>query len=145
MFIVTERSGSPRELGIAHVRQQRETFRNTQLKRLADEIQKSVARKRWNDALHAARQLIEKYPDSPDAATIEEQLVTLPQNAEIEKRQQLEDRIRDLVQQHNFVQAEELARHVIATYPDSPQAQALAQQLPRLQELAGQQEKEIQL
>lgn len=130
---------------VTAVLERREQFREEQLKRLSAEVQKCVARKRWNEAVQAARQLVEKYPDSPDAAAVEERLPTLMENAEIEKRQQLEEQIRDLVQRHNFVQAEELAKHVIESYPGSPQADALTDQLARLGELARQQEKEIQL
>jgi outer membrane protein assembly factor BamD (BamD/ComL family) len=130
---------------VARVCEQREHFRNEQIKRLSGEIQKCVQRKRWNDALQAAEQLVQKYPDSADAHAVESQMSTLTENAEIERRQQLEEQIRDLVQRHSFVQAEELAKHVIETYPSSPQAAALRERLPKLSELARQQEKEIQL
>jgi len=130
---------------VAHVLQQRERFREEQLKRLSNEIQKCVTRKRWTDAMQAARQLIDKYPDSPEAAGIEDQIPTLTENANIEKRQQLEEQIRDLIRRRNFLQAQELAGHVIETYPDSPQANALRGQLAKLKKLAADQEQEFRL
>lgn len=130
---------------VIHVSQQRQKFRDEQLKRISADIQKNVTRKHWNEALQAARQLLERYPDSVEAEAVENQIPTLEKNAEIERRQQLEEQIRDLVQRRNFIQAVELARHVIETYPDSPQASALAQQMARFEDLARQQEKELQL
>ncbi len=130
---------------LQNIRTERARFREEQIKRMYCDIQKSIARKRWNDALQIGRQLIEKYPDSVEAETIRSQITTLETNAEIEKRQELEEQIKDLVRRRNFIQAVELARFVIANYPTSPQANALRDQLAKLEELAKQQEKEIPL
>ena len=57
-------------------------------------------------------------------------------NWEIEKRQKLEAQIMDLAKRGRYMEAVELARKVIARYPDSPQAEALRLRLDRLVELA---------
>lgn len=131
-----------REL-VAYVSGQRQRFRTEQLKRMSGDIQHSISRKRWIDALRAAQQLIDRYPDSVDAEALRNQLETLQTNAEIEKRQQLEVQIKDLVRRRSFVQALELARHVIVTYPTSPQADALREQLEKFEKLAREHESDI--
>jgi len=128
---------------VAYVSAERQRFRQEQLKRISAEIQRNIARKRWTDALQAGRQLIEKYPDSVEAEAVRNQLKTLEENAEIETRQHLEEQIKDLVRRRSFVQAVELAKHVIATYPNSPQARALTGQLAELEKRARQQEDDI--
>ncbi len=130
---------------VAQISQERQKFRAEQIKRMEADIQRSITRKRWNDALQIAQQLIDKYPDSPEAEILREKMDTLRANAEIEKRQQLEEQIKDLIKRRNFIQAVELGKYVIQEYPDSPQAQALREQMEKLQELAAQQEKEIKL
>ncbi|NLE29284.1 MAG: outer membrane protein assembly factor BamD [Phycisphaerae bacterium] len=129
----------------AQVLSDRKKFRDEHLKRMAGDIQKLIARKRWNDSLGIARQLIEKYPDSVEAEALRLQMNTMEDNAEIEKRQELEEQIKDLVKRRNFIQAVEMAKYVIATYPSSPQAAVLRNQISKLEELAQEQEKEIQL
>ncbi|MFA5865956.1 MAG: hypothetical protein WC975_14885 [Phycisphaerae bacterium] len=128
-----------------HVRAERNKFREDQIKRMYADIQRSIGKKRWNDALQIGRQLTDKYPDSVEAEALREQLKTLETNAEIERRQELEEQIKDLVRRRNFIQALELARYVIEHYPTSPQATALRGQIDKLEELSKQQEKEITL
>jgi hypothetical protein len=135
---------SAKELA-AHVCTERVRFREEQIKRMHADIERSIGKKRWNDALQVSQQLIEKYPDSVEAETLRLQMATMETNAEIEKRQELEEQIKDLVKRRNFIQAVELARYVIDQYPSSPQATALRGQLEKLEELAQQQEKEIKL
>jgi hypothetical protein len=129
----------------SQVRNDRKKFREEHLKRMSADIQKLIGRKRWNDSLGIARQLVEKYPDSVEAEALRIQMKTMEDNAEIEKRQELEEQIKDLVKRRNFIQAVEMARYVISTYPSSPQARALRDQIAKLEELAREQEKEIQI
>lgn len=134
----------PKEL-LANVSAERQKFRTEQIKRISADVQQNVNRRRWTEATQAAGQLIEKYPDSTEAEALKNRLPTLQANAEIEKRQQLEEQIKDLVRRRNFIQARELAKHVIETYPDSPQAQALRAQTPKLEELAREQESNFKI
>lgn len=107
-----------------------------QQRRMAAEVQRYVSRRRWEEALAAAKTFIERFPQTADAEALRLQLPTLETNAEIERRQQLEARIMDLTRHGRYIQAVDLARQVIAQYPGSPQAEALRSQLARLEDLA---------
>ncbi|QDV89551.1 hypothetical protein RAS2_06210 [Phycisphaerae bacterium RAS2] len=107
-----------------------------QQRRMAAEVQRYVSRRRWEEALAAAKTFIERFPQSADAEALRLQLPTLEANAEIEVRQQLEAKIMDLARHGRYIQAADLARQVIAQFPGSPQAEALRSQLARLEDLA---------
>lgn len=130
---------------VAQISQERQKFRIEQIRRMEADIQRSITRKRWNDALAIAQQLIDKYPDSPEAELLREKIDTLRANAEIEKRQQLEEQIKDLIRRENFIQALELVRYVIKEYPNSPQAQKIREDNleQKLEERARNQEKKF--
>lgn len=107
-----------------------------QRRRMHAEIQRCVTRRRWEDALNAARLFIEKFPGCEEASAMRLELPTLETNAEIEKRQKWETQIMDYVKHGRYIEAVELAKKMIEKYPNSPQAEALRSQLPRLEELA---------
>lgn len=107
-----------------------------QQRRMAAEVQRYVSRRRWEEALAAAKTFIERFPQSADTEALRLQLPTLEANAEIEVRQQLEAKIMDLARHGRYIQAADLARQVIAQFPGSPQAEALRSQLARLEDLA---------
>jgi len=107
-----------------------------QQRRMYAEVQRYVTRRRWEEALAAARTFVERFGGSPEAEALRLQIPTLENNAEVEARQQLEAQIMDLVKHGRYIEAASLARSVIAKFPDSPQAEALRPQLPRLEELA---------
>jgi hypothetical protein len=107
-----------------------------QRRRMYAEVQRFVTRKRWEEALAAARTFVERFEGSDDAEAVRMQIPTLEMNAEIEVRQQLEAQIMDLARHGRYIEAASLARRVIAQYPESPQAEALRSQISRLEELA---------
>jgi tetratricopeptide (TPR) repeat protein len=111
-------------------------FQDEQRRRMYAEVQRYVTRRRWEEALAAARTFIERFPGGPEAEALRVQTPTLETNWEIEKRQKLEAQIMDLAKRGRYMEAVELARKVIARYPDSPQAEALRLRLDRLVELA---------
>ena len=113
-----------------------QVFRAEQRKRMYAEIQRYVSRRRWREALAAARTFIERFPQSDETVALNVQVQTLEDNAEIEVRQELEAEITDMARHGRYIEAAELARKVIERYPTSPQAEVLRQQLPRLEELA---------
>ena len=100
------------------------------------DIQGFTSRKEWKQALGSARQFLAKYPKSLEAEALSAQVATLETNAEIHERHELELEIRELVKEKRFAEAVDLAKKIIDRYPDSPQAEALASQLPRLEERA---------
>lgn len=113
-----------------------ELFQAEQRRRMYAEIQRYVSRRRWREALAAARTFMERFPNSDETATLSTQVDTLVDNAEIETRQELEAEITDLARHGRYIEAADFARRLIDRYPDSPQAEVLRQQLPRLEELA---------
>ncbi len=112
------------------------TFQLEQRRRMANEVQRFVTRKKWEEALAAARTFIERFPGCDECEALRMQLPTLEVNAEIERRQKLEAHIMSLVREERYIEALDMARAVIRDYPESPQAEALREQIERLEELA---------
>jgi tetratricopeptide (TPR) repeat protein len=121
---------------LLRIEREHRLFQEDQRRRMYAEVQRFVTRRRWEEALSAARTFIERFPDSPESEALALQAPTIQGNAEIELRQQLEAQIMDYARHGRYIEAVELAQKVIGKYPDSPQADALRKQLPRLQELA---------
>jgi len=111
-------------------------FQAEQRRRMYAEIQRYVSRRRWREALAAATTFMERFPNSDESAMLKAQSETLADNAEIETRQEMEAEITDLARHGRYIEAADFARRLIARFPDSPQAEVLRQQLPRLDELA---------
>ncbi len=111
-------------------------FEEEQRRRMNAEVQRLVTRRRWEEALAAARTFIERFPGCEESEAVRMQLPTLEANAEIEQRQRVEGRIMEYVKHGRYMEAVSLSRQVIEEFPDSPQAEALRAQLPRLEELA---------
>lgn len=111
-------------------------FQDEQRRRMYAEVQRYVTRRRWEEALAAARTFIERFPGCSEAEALRVQIPTLETNWEIEKRQRLEAQIMDLAKRGRYMEAVELAKKVIERYPDSPQAEALRLRLDRMVELA---------
>ncbi|UCG34462.1 MAG: hypothetical protein JSU68_07430 [Phycisphaerales bacterium] len=103
---------------------------------LVKEVQAHTGRREWRKALGVARALLDEYPDSAEAAAVRGQMDTLAANAEIETRQELENEIKELIKHRRFTEALDLANQMITNYPESPQAEALRSQLPRLRQRA---------
>ncbi|NUQ47832.1 MAG: hypothetical protein HUU22_17570 [Phycisphaerae bacterium] len=120
----------------ARVRRERDLFRAEQAKRMYAEVERLSRRRRWRDALEAARVYVERFPDTHEAQILRVQMTTLEANAEIQERQALEQQITDFAKHGRYIEAYNLALHLIQTYPESPQADALRKQLTRLKELA---------
>ncbi len=107
-----------------------------QQRRMYAEVQRFVTRRRWSEALAAAHTFIERFSGSDDAEALRMQIPTLETNAEIEARQQMEAQIMALAKHGRYIEATALAKRVIESYPDSPQADVLRRQIDRLEELA---------
>ena len=125
---------------IEHVCRERQLYEQRHRNRLHDEIQQFVHQRRWQEAAHATKQFINTFPVGPDTEALQAQLETLEANVEIQTRQQLEQQIKECIRQQQYWDALALARRILADYPFSPQANALRNQLPRLEELARNQE-----
>lgn len=104
--------------------------------KLMAQAQAATDRHDWGGALKLVEQIIEAYPNSPEAIELQLQIPTLRANVEVQRRQQMEARIRDLIAQQRLAAALEVANELIERYPDSPQAKVLREQLPRLEQRA---------
>jgi outer membrane protein assembly factor BamD (BamD/ComL family) len=110
---------------------------NEERTKLMAKAQDATNSRNWRGALEIVETVLQKYPKSPEARDLRHQLPTLRANAEIQHRQQLEHDIRDLIKQQRFTEALRTARELIGRYPDSPQANVLRPQLPKLEQKAG--------
>lgn len=128
-------SAEARQL-LVSIEEEFRAFEDEQKRRMGAEVQRFVSRRRWEEALVAARTFIERFPGCEESESFRMQIPTLEGNAEIEVRQRLEQRIKDLAKHGHYIEAAELARQVIEQYPDSPQAEALRKHLERLEQLA---------
>ena len=115
-------------------------YTETTVGRLYDEIRRDVERRIWRRALMHARQLLESFPDHPRSELLRKQIHTMQDNAEIEERQERETRIGELIRARRFREAVELSEDLLRSYPASPQAEAIQKLLPRVLELAAQEE-----
>ncbi len=106
--------------------------------RLMSQAQDATHRRDWPRALELVETLVSHFPGSAEAQELRQQLPTLQANVEIQKRQQMESLIRDLIRARRFAEALRTANELIERYPQSPQALALRDQLPRLRERAAQ-------
>jgi hypothetical protein len=126
---------SPKAQEIARrVSLQREKVDAERRAKLMAQAQEAVHRREWNRALSLANDLIRRFPKSSEAEALRQQLPTLAENAEIQTRQQMEQQFREFLREGKFQAALQLAQELIERYPNSPQAEVLREQLPRLQE-----------
>ena len=119
------------------VKLEEEVARKDERLRLYREIEHLVARKHYREAVHTAQSLMERYPESAEAATLRGQMDELNRNADIEVRREMEARIIDCTRQNRHKEAYEVARALLEQYPESPQAVALKDQIDKLREKAG--------
>jgi len=117
-----------------------EIYREGSVRRLYDQIKEELERMKYRRALSIARRLLEKFPEHKKSEKIRRQLPTILENAEIEERQEEEQRIQSFIKPKRFADAVELGEALLAKYPMSPQASSLEEMLPRLRELAIEQE-----
>jgi outer membrane protein assembly factor BamD (BamD/ComL family) len=120
------------------VQRERRLFRQEHVRRQVMDIERAVERHRYREALSLAAGFLESYGETQEAGNLRTQMAQLRENAEVEERKQLEEEIKDLVHRRSFGEALDLAGKVIDTYPTSPQAKALREQLPKIREAAKQ-------
>jgi len=118
------------------LRAQRHKAEAEQRARLMAQAQEAANNREWKAAVTAAASLIKRYPKSPEAQALRMQVPVLQENAEIQTRQEMEKQIRELIKEQRFDEAVRVANEVLQQYPSSPQATALREQLPRLEEKA---------
>jgi tetratricopeptide (TPR) repeat protein len=121
---------------LQRVARERELFRDNTAERIYREVKDHIEHRNWRRALAEAERLLEKFADHRRAARIREQIAVIRDNAQVEERQEHEQRIQDLIKARRLSEAIELAEQLIERYPGSPQARGLEEMLPRLRERA---------
>jgi hypothetical protein len=117
-------------------------YTETTVQRLFDEIRHSSERRAWRRALEHAQTLLAKFPGHPRSEPIRKQFKTIQENAEIEERQEQEARIGELIRARRFREAIDLSEELIRQFPASRQAETVMKLLPRIRELAEEEEKQ---
>ena len=92
---------------------------------------------RWSEAVAAAEEFLQAYPGSLEAQSLAVEIRTLGENAEIQRRKHFETQIQQHLRAQRFADALRLARHVVESFPQSPQAQVLRRQIPVLERRVG--------
>ena len=102
--------------------------------RLHAHVQESADHHHWSEAVAAAEEFLERFPDGPEAEGLRGQIETLRRNAEIAERKRYENRFKELISLRNYGEALRIARLVVERFPGSPQALALRDQVPVLEQ-----------
>jgi len=100
-------------------------------------VQEHTRQRRWREAVAAAEEFLAAYPDSVEARFLSVEILTLRQNAEIQRRKRYEAQFKEYVRARRLPEALRLAKHVVETFPNSPQAEVLRKQIPVLERRAG--------
>jgi hypothetical protein len=121
---------------LARIRRDRQAYLQQESKRQFAELDRLTAAKDWQRALALAEKFLSAFPDSKEVDLVRDRLPVLRSNAEIGDRQRLEAELKEAVRTRQYAQALQIAQFIVATYPHSPQAEALREQLPRFRQRA---------
>lgn len=128
---------SPRAQSLVQrVRAARDRVESEQRQRQMAAVQELAKNREWVKAYETANSLIRTYSKSQEAQALRMDLPLLRENAEIATRKQYESHYQELVRQHRYHDALQVAREVIDKYPDSPQAEAMRSQIDKLEQRA---------
>ncbi len=116
------------------VRQQRSKVEAEQRARLMAQTQEAASKHNWDEAINLASAVIQRFPRSPEAQLLKMDLPLLRENHEIKTRKQLESQYQHMVTTKRFDEALRIAHEILRQYPGSPQASALKEQIPRLEQ-----------
>jgi hypothetical protein len=139
--LVAEYPGSDAAVSLlARVRRDHAAWRETLAQSLFDNLRQQIDQRGWRVALATAQQLLKEFPAHNLAEQVSRQIALIQSNAEIEQRQEQEIHIRELIRSRQFSEAIEQAEDLLRRFPLSPQAEAIDVLLPRIRELAIQEE-----
>jgi outer membrane protein assembly factor BamD (BamD/ComL family) len=122
---------------VVRIRHDLQVYNESLSNTLYEDIKAKVEARQWRTALDAIQQFLDQFPDHIRAAKIRNQVRVIQKNAEIEERHDLEDRIRDAINNKQYADAASMSEDLLARYPDSPQTAYLTDLLPKLRERAG--------
>jgi hypothetical protein len=89
-------------------------------------VQRCASRHFWSEALAAAEDFLERFPDAIEARTLRPQIDTLRENAEIVQRRQIESSMTELLSGKHYEEALRLARHPVETFRIRPRPKRCA-------------------
>ncbi len=112
----------------------RSLWDNARRARLHAHVQESADHHHWSEAVAAAEEFLERFPDGSEAEGLRGQIETLRRNAEIAERKRYEHRFKELISLRNYTEALRIAKLVVERFPGSPQALALRDQVPLLEQ-----------
>jgi len=121
---------------LARIHHEHNSRRETAVNRLYGQIRDAIDRREWRRALKDAEEMAGKFGDHPRGAKIIQQLATIRDNAEIEHRQEMERDLQQFIKSRRFSDAIQLAEDLIERYPLSPQAAECRALIPKLEEVA---------
>lgn len=129
---------SPRAQALVQrVREARDRVESEQRQRQMAAVQELVKNREWVKAYETANAMIRNYPKSQEAQALRMDLPLLRGNAEIATRKQFETHYAELIRQHRYHEALQMARELVEKYPGSPQAEALKPQIQKLEQRTG--------
>jgi len=114
----------------------KQLWEDTRRARLYTHIQECSQRHHWAEALAATEEFLGRFPIGREAEALRAQKATLASNAEIVQRKHYEERFKEFLGAQQFADALRIAKHVIEHFPRSPQAAALRDQIPALEQRA---------
>ena len=121
---------------LARVRREGQAYETERRARLLREVERAAEQRQWRTALRAAGAYLAAFPEGPDSDHIRAWTPTIQDNARLEEAREIRDAIRDLISRRRYGEALELARDLMARFPDTRAAVELNQQLGRLEDLA---------
>lgn len=121
---------------LTRVEREEEAYTQEKIRRHSEEINSFATVRQWGRALESARRLVTEYPDCTEATQANAMMPTLIDNARIEEVRTYRDRFLGYMERKRYVQALEIARHVVENFPETAAAEELRSQLPRLESLA---------
>lgn len=125
---------------VEDVRREREAWERENSDRLFRDITAATERRQWRGAILALEEFVRRYPLDPRAEALRLDLPTLQENAAAHERKEAEERFKDLLKHQRYDEAITVAKEVVHKYPQSPTATELNKLLPRVQELARQEQ-----
>jgi len=132
---LVERFGPDERIRKAHARleQAAEAARANDITEVSARIENLMGLTRWDEAWHAARELVAKYPLAPEPAALAERVQRERKLFEQRNRERMHQEIQQFVHQRRWQEALQAARRFIQTFPTGPDTDSLRTQLETLE------------
>jgi len=105
-------------------------------RRLYRRITDLAREQHWREAFDLTSDLVERFPESEEAARLRPRIGALSHKAELGERHRLLATVREETRRQRWPEAYAAARDLVNTYPDSEEAAEVFRDLPNLRRLA---------